>query len=115
MELITEVHETNVHVCGARKAWRELHRQGHGVARCTVERLMRDLGITGAVRGKKVISTIPDGSVERAPEPGAVHRKDSVPKWIQMEGNGSSGFHLDKQFENPDHADQQVRRARGIQ
>ncbi|MCX5316997.1 IS3 family transposase [Streptomyces sp. NBC_00154] len=67
-ELITEVYETNFRVYGARKVWRELHRQGHEVARCTVERLMRELGITGAVRGKKVITTIPDGSVERAPD-----------------------------------------------
>ncbi|MFB7216638.1 IS3 family transposase [Streptomyces sp. NPDC056255] len=67
-ELITEVHEANFRVYGARKVWRELHRQGHEVARCTVERLMRDLGITGAVRGKKVITTIPDSSVERAPD-----------------------------------------------
>lgn len=67
-ELITEVHETNFRVYGARKVWRELHRQGHEVARCTVERLMRDLGITGAVRGKKVITTTPDSSVERAPD-----------------------------------------------
>ncbi|MER5680478.1 RHS repeat-associated core domain-containing protein [Streptomyces sp. NPDC002238] len=42
-------------------------------------------------------------------------KKDSVPKWIQMEANGSGGFHLDKQFENLDHADQLKRRARGIQ
>jgi putative transposase len=67
-ELITEVYETNFLVYGARKVWRELHRQGHEVARCTVERLMRELGITGAVRGKKVITTIPDGSVERGPD-----------------------------------------------
>lgn len=38
------------------------------MARCTVERLMRDLGITGAVRGKKVITTIPDASAQRAPD-----------------------------------------------
>ncbi|MFE9968555.1 IS3 family transposase [Streptomyces sp. NPDC005525] len=67
-ELITEVHEINFRVYGARKVWRELHRQGHEVARCTVERLMRELGITGAVRGRKVITTVPDGSVERAPD-----------------------------------------------
>lgn len=35
-------------VCGARKVWLELNRQGTAVARCTVERLMRDLGISGA-------------------------------------------------------------------
>src|SRR5690606_24447209 len=39
-------------VYGARKIWRELHRQGHRVARCTVERLMRRLGIAGVSRGR---------------------------------------------------------------
>ncbi|MEE1792823.1 IS3 family transposase [Streptomyces sp. BE308] len=67
-ELITEVHEANFRVYGARKVWRELHRQGHPVARCTVERLMRELGITGAVRGKKFVTTTPDSAVERAPD-----------------------------------------------
>lgn len=38
------------------------------MARCTVERLMRELGITGAVRGKRVITTIPDLSAPRAPD-----------------------------------------------
>ncbi|MFJ8364609.1 IS3 family transposase [Streptomyces sp. NPDC093984] len=55
-------------VYGARKVWRELNRQGHAVARCTVERLMRELGIAGTVRGKRVITTIPDASAERAPD-----------------------------------------------
>ncbi|WP_336924278.1 IS3 family transposase, partial [Streptomyces sp. JWR5-1] len=50
-ELIKEVYTSNYRVYGARKIWRELNRQGHEVARCTVERLMRELGITGAVRG----------------------------------------------------------------
>ncbi|MDL5206553.1 IS3 family transposase [Streptomyces sp. ALI-76-A] len=59
---------SNYRVYGARKVWRELSRQGHAVARCTVERLMRELGITGAVRGKKVITTIIDPAAERAPE-----------------------------------------------
>ncbi|WP_329347122.1 DDE-type integrase/transposase/recombinase [Streptomyces microflavus] len=45
-----------------------MHRQGRPVARCTVERLMRELGITGAVRGRKIITTIPDSAVERAPD-----------------------------------------------
>ncbi|MFF9570053.1 hypothetical protein [Streptomyces sp. NPDC014685] len=38
------------------------------MARCTVERLTPELGVTGAVRGKKIITTIPDSSVERAPD-----------------------------------------------
>jgi hypothetical protein len=65
---IQEVYTSNYRVYGARKIWRELNRQGHAVARCTVERLMRDLGITGAVRGKKVITPLPGGQVERAPD-----------------------------------------------
>ncbi|MCX4610553.1 MULTISPECIES: IS3 family transposase [Streptomyces] len=67
-ERIQEVHTSNYRVYGARKIWRELNRQGHAVARCTVERLMRELGITGAVRGKKVITTLPGGPAERAPD-----------------------------------------------
>ncbi|MGW0776406.1 IS3 family transposase [Streptomyces sp. NPDC002835] len=67
-ELIRQVHTDNYRVYGARKIWRELNRRGHAVARCTVERLMRELGIAGAVRGKKVITTIPDQQAERAPD-----------------------------------------------
>ena len=51
--LIRRVHEENYGVYGARKVWRQLRRQGTAVARCTVERLMGDLGIQGVVRGKK--------------------------------------------------------------
>ena len=47
---------------GARKVWHVLRRQGEDVARCTVERLMRSLGLRGVVRGKKVITTNPDTS-----------------------------------------------------
>jgi putative transposase len=65
-ELIAEVYADNFRVYGARKIWRELNRRGHDVARCTVERLMRELGITGAVRGRKVATTIPGGQVGRA-------------------------------------------------
>ncbi|MEJ1089043.1 IS3 family transposase [Microbacterium sp. Mu-80] len=38
---------------GARKLWLRLRRDGHGIARCTVERLMRELGIAGVLRGKR--------------------------------------------------------------
>ncbi|MET8630904.1 IS3 family transposase, partial [Kitasatospora sp. NPDC004669] len=67
-ELIKDVYHANYRVYGARKIWRELGRQGHAVARCTVERLMRELGIAGAVRGKKVITTIAEPAAERAPD-----------------------------------------------
>lgn len=65
-ERIQDVYTSNYRVYGARKIWRELNRQGHTAARCTVERLMRELGIQGAVRGKRVITTIPGGQVELA-------------------------------------------------
>ncbi len=67
-ELIRHGYDTNYRVYGARKVWRELNRQGQDVARCTVERLMRELGIAGAVRGKRVITTLPGGQADRAPD-----------------------------------------------
>ena len=60
MEEIKRVFETNYSVYGARKVWRQLRREGRDVARCTVERLMRDLGLAGAIRGKPVKTTVSD-------------------------------------------------------
>jgi len=45
---------------GARKVWHQLRREGRDIARCTVERLMKVMGLRGVVRGKKVITTNPD-------------------------------------------------------
>jgi len=45
---------------GARKVWHQLRRERHNIARCTVERLMKAMGLQGVVRGKKVITTNPD-------------------------------------------------------
>ncbi|MEU4173302.1 IS3 family transposase [Streptomyces sp. NPDC026665] len=50
--LITQAYEANYRVYGARKIWRHLNRQEVTVARCTVERLIRDLKITGPVHGR---------------------------------------------------------------
>jgi putative transposase len=50
--LIRKVYNGNYQVYGARKIWEELHRQGHEVARCTVERLMRRIGMRGVSRGR---------------------------------------------------------------
>jgi len=60
MEQIRRVHEANFGVYGARKVWRQLGREGIAVARCTVERLMRRMGLRGAVRGKETRTTIAD-------------------------------------------------------
>jgi len=55
---IHRVWEDNFQVYGARKIWRQLLREGYDVARCTVERLMREMDIQGVVRGKKKRTTI---------------------------------------------------------
>jgi len=57
---VRRVYEHNLQVYGADKVWRQLHREGVAVARCTVERLMRRERLHGARRGKKVRTTVPD-------------------------------------------------------
>jgi putative transposase len=63
---ITRVWTENYEVYGAQKMWRELNRQGITVARCTVERLMRELGLRGARRGRKIRTTMPGKDGQRA-------------------------------------------------
>jgi putative transposase len=62
---IAGVHEQNYGVYGARKVWLQLNREGLPVARCTVERLMRELGLAGARRGRRVRTTVPDRAAAR--------------------------------------------------
>jgi putative transposase len=57
---IERVWKENFGVYGARKVWRQLRREKVDVARCTVERLMRKMGLRGVVRGRKVKTTIPE-------------------------------------------------------
>jgi len=57
---IARVFAENFEVYGVRKVWRQLGREGTSVARCTVERLMRSMGLQGVVRGKPVRTTISD-------------------------------------------------------
>jgi putative transposase len=59
---IYRVWEQNFQVYGARKIWWQMNRQGQCIARCTVERLMRDLEIEGVRRGKRLRTTMPDQS-----------------------------------------------------
>ena len=54
---IKRVWDENFQVYGARKVWGQMNREGIKVARCTVERLMRDMGLQGVVRGKKIRTT----------------------------------------------------------
>jgi len=60
MPQIQRVWNANLQVYGADKVWRQLHREGCAVARCTVERLMRRMQLQGVRRGKVVRTTTPD-------------------------------------------------------
>lgn len=62
---IQRVWDENRQVYGVRKVWKQLNREWVFVARCTVERLMHKLGIQGAVRGKRIRTTIPSDAAER--------------------------------------------------
>jgi transposase InsO family protein len=62
---IQRVYDENFRVYGARKVWRQLNREQFAVARCTVERLMRSLGLAGAVRGRSCRTTISDDAADR--------------------------------------------------
>jgi putative transposase len=57
---IHRVFQENFAVYGVRKVWRQLKRESFDIARCTVERLMRDMGLKGAIRGKPLRTTISD-------------------------------------------------------
>ena len=62
---IQRVWHANWQVYGADKVWLQMRREGIRVARCTVERLMKRLGLQGARRGKRVRTTTPDASAPR--------------------------------------------------
>lgn len=57
--LLEQAHEDNYGVYGARKLWHTLNRQGVPVARCTVERLMRQSGLRGLLRDRSPRTTRP--------------------------------------------------------
>jgi transposase InsO family protein len=57
---VRRVHAENFGVYGVRKVWRQLGREGTPVARCTVARLMRQMGLRGVVRGKETRTTMAD-------------------------------------------------------
>ncbi len=74
---IERVFEENWEVYGVRKVWRQLDREGFDVTRCTVARLMKDMGIQGIIRGKPHRTTVPD---KKAPCPlDKVNRQFRVP------------------------------------
>jgi putative transposase len=72
-EKIEQVHEDNYSIYGARKVWAELNRHGVEVARCTVERLMRETGLRGLLRDKSPRTTKPAAETRR---PGDLVKRD---------------------------------------
>ena len=59
-EEVRRVFDENFGVYGVRKVWRQMNREGFDIARCTVARLMRSMGLQGVIRGKPVKTTISD-------------------------------------------------------
>ena len=57
---IARVFAENFGVYGVRKVWRQMKREGFDIARCTIERLMRNMGLQGVIRGKPVRTTVSD-------------------------------------------------------
>ena len=64
-EEVRRVFEANFRVYGVRKVWRQLQREGFDVARCTVARLMRAMGLEGIIRGKPIRTTVSDKAAPR--------------------------------------------------
>lgn len=87
--LIRRVHADNYGVYGARKVWRQLHREGVVAARCTVERLMRADGLHGAVRGARIRTTRSDPAVNG---PRTKRPEDLVERTSPRSGRISCGW-----------------------
>jgi len=74
---IQRVFEANFKVYGVRKVWRQMRREGFDLARCTVERLMKDMGLEGVIRGKRIKTTLADKAQPRPLD--KVNRQFRVP------------------------------------
>ena len=64
---IVRVWEKNISVYGAKKVWKQLKREGFSVARCMVERLMKEMGLEGVVRGRAFTTTTRSGDGAERP------------------------------------------------
>ncbi len=102
---VLRVFAENFGVYGVRKVWRQMNREGFAVARCTIERLMRDLGLQGVIRGKPVRTTISDKAAPcpldqvnrqfHAPAPNMLWVSDFTPAFA---GAGSMSRHGQASF-----------------
>lgn len=68
MPLIEQIHAESGGTYGTRRITRALRRKGIDVARCTVERLMRELSLEGVIRGQRRRTTVPEPSAPRPPD-----------------------------------------------
>ena len=100
---VRRVFDQNFSVYGVRKVWRQLKREGFDVARCTVSRLMRDMGLQGVIRGKTVRTTISDKAapcpLDRTPPMRAVLRdgwqfakRETLSLALRSSGDAGRGF-----------------------
>ena len=90
---IRRVFDENFGVYGVRKVWRQMLRDGTRVARCTVARLMRQMGLKGVVRGKAVKTTVSD---KAAPCPlDRVNRQFRAPVSSDIRNPSSALPHVD--------------------
>ena len=79
---LQRVWQANRRVYGAKKVWKQLNREAIPVARCTVARLMRELGLRGVVRGRRITTTIPAAAPERPRD--LVQRDFTAPRPNQL-------------------------------
>lgn len=101
---IERVFAENFEVYGARKVWRQMLRDGIAVARCTVERLMADLGLYGVIRGKPIRTTVQDKAapcpldhvrIFHAPAPNRLWLSDFTPTSAPWSGFVYVAFVID--------------------
>jgi transposase InsO family protein len=80
--IIRRIWQENQQVYGPRKAWKQMGRERLRAARCRVRRLMRDMGLAGAVRGRAWITTTQSGSGSQTA--GLVHHSDRGTQYLSM-------------------------------
>jgi transposase InsO family protein len=90
---VRRVFDQNFSVYGVRKVWRQLKREGFDVARCTVSRLMRGMGLQGVIRGKPVRTTIRDTAGSRQPAVQGVEAERPLALRLHLRRN-LDGLHL---------------------
>ncbi|MFJ8827766.1 IS3 family transposase [Streptomyces sp. NPDC102467] len=84
IEYIRRIHDASGETYGARRIHRQLRREGIITARCTIERLMREDGLEGVIRGQRRRTTIPEPSAPRPPDLVNRHFTASRPNQLRV-------------------------------